>query len=50
MFVGARRATLTIDGVEVAGDPFDDDIWLPKLGRSLSSAHGAFAEVRVEPG
>ena len=50
MFVGARRATLTIDGIEVAGDPFDDDIWLPKLGRSLSSAHGAFAEVRVEPG
>lgn len=49
MFVGARRATLTIDGIAVPGDPFDDDVWMPKLGRSLSSAHGAFAEVRVEP-
>jgi hypothetical protein len=49
MFVGARRATLTVGGVAVSGTPFDDDVWVPKLGRSLSSAHGAFAEVRVEP-
>jgi hypothetical protein len=49
MFVGARTATLTLDGVAVPGDPFDDDVWVPKLGRSVSSAHGAFAEVRVEP-
>jgi hypothetical protein len=49
MFVGARQATLTVAGVRVSGAPFDDDVWVPKLGRSLSSAHGAFAEVRVEP-
>jgi hypothetical protein len=49
MFVGARRASLTIGDHRVPGDPFDDDVWVPKLGRSLSSAHGAFAEVRVEP-
>ena len=49
MFVGARSGSLTVGGVRVAGDPFDDDVWVPKLGRSLSSAHGAFAEVRVEP-
>ena len=49
MFVGAPKARLTVGGVQVAGEPFDDDVWLPKLGRSLSSAHGAFAEVRVEP-
>ncbi len=49
MFVGARRASLTMAGVAVPGTPFEDDVWRPKLGRSLSSAHGAFAEVRVEP-
>jgi hypothetical protein len=49
MFVGAGSGSLTVGGVRVAGDPFDDDVWVPKLGRSLSSAHGAFAEVRVEP-
>ncbi len=49
MFVGARRASLTMAGVAVPGAPFEDDVWRPKLGRSLSSAHAAFAEVRVEP-
>ena len=49
MFVGAGKATLAVNGVRVAGAPYDDDVWLPKLGRSLSSAHGAFAEVRLEP-
>jgi hypothetical protein len=49
MMVGARRATLVVDGVAVPGVPFEDDVWVPRLGRSLSSAHGAFAEVRVEP-
>ena len=49
MFVAARRATLAIGGAQVPGAPFEDDVWLPKLGRALSSAHGAFAEVRVEP-
>lgn len=49
MFVGAARASLTVGDVRVAGQPFEDDVWVPKLGRALSSAHGAFAEVRVEP-
>jgi hypothetical protein len=49
MFVGARRASLRVGDVRAPGDPFDDVVWVPKLGRSLSSAHGAFAEVRVEP-
>jgi len=49
MMVGANEATVRVDGVAAPGTPFDDDVWLPKLGRSLSSAHGAFAEVRVEP-
>lgn len=49
MFVGARRASLAVGDVRVPGEPFDDDVWVPRLARSLSSAHGAFAEVRVEP-
>ncbi len=49
LMVGARQARLTVDGRDIAGAPFEDDVWLPKLGRPLSSAHGAFAEVRVEP-
>jgi hypothetical protein len=49
MMVGAARARLSVDGQEIPGAPFEDDVWVPKLGRSLSSAHGAFAEVRVEP-
>ncbi len=48
-FVESPRATISIDGVAVPGSPFTDDIWLPKLGRALSSAHAAFAEVRVTP-
>ena len=49
LMVGAPRAHLVVDGREVPGEPFEDDVWTPKLGRPLSSAHGAFAEVRVEP-
>jgi len=49
MFVEADEATITLDGRLIAGEPFDDPAWRPKLGRSLSSAHGAFAEVRVTP-
>jgi hypothetical protein len=49
LMVGARRARLVVDGHETPGEPFEDDVWLPKLGRPLSSAHGAFAEVRVTP-
>jgi len=49
LMVAARRARLVVDGRETPGAPFEDDVWLPKLGRPLSSAHGAFAEVRVTP-
>ncbi len=49
LMVGARQASLVVDGRATPGAPFEDDVWLPKLGRPLSSAHGAFAEVRVEP-
>ena len=49
LMVGAGRARLVVDGVETAGAPFEDDAWTDKLGRTLSSAHGAFAEVRVQP-
>ena len=48
-FVEAARATIAVDGAAVPGLPFMDDIWVPKLGRALSSAHVAFAEVRVVP-
>jgi hypothetical protein len=49
MMVGARRASLTVNGVPARGEPFDDDVWVAKLGRSVSSAHAAFAEIRVQP-
>ncbi len=49
LMVAARQARLVVDGRETPGAPFEDDVWLPKLGRPLSSAHGAFAEVRVTP-
>ena len=49
LMVGARRARLIVDGVSMPGAPFEDDAWTPKLGRTLSSAHGAFAEVRIQP-
>jgi len=48
-FIEAPRATISIDGVAVGGAPFPDDVWVPKLGRALSSAHAALAEVRVAP-
>lgn len=47
MFVGAGRASLRIDGIAALGTAFLDDVWVPKLGSAFSSAHGAFAEVRV---
>jgi hypothetical protein len=49
VFVEARSASLSIDGRPVAGQPFQDDAWVPKLGRPLSSAHAALSEVRVTP-
>jgi hypothetical protein len=48
-FVGARSATVTVDGDRLPGQPYDDAAWSPKLGRSMSSAHAALAEVRVTP-
>jgi hypothetical protein len=49
LFLSARTASLTLDGVAAPGAPYDDDVWLPKLGRSVSSAHSAFAETRLTP-
>ena len=49
LMVGAHQARLIVDGVETAGAPFEDPEWQDKLGRTFSSAHGAFAEVRVQP-
>lgn len=49
VFLEAPRASLTIDGRAVAGAPFSDEAWVPKVGRALSSAHAALAEVRVTP-
>jgi len=49
MFVESWAPALTIGGWRAPGAPFDDPAWQDRLGRSLSSAHGAFAEVRVEP-
>ena len=49
LMVGARQASLVVDGQATPGAPFEDDVWRPKLGRPLSSAHGAFAEVRLTP-
>jgi hypothetical protein len=47
LFVEARRASLTVDGRAVVGEPFRDDVWIAKVGRPLSSAHAALSEVRV---
>ncbi|MBA3234703.1 MAG: hypothetical protein H0T59_01765 [Chloroflexi bacterium] len=49
MFVGAPRARVMVNGVAAPGEPFQDDQWRPMLRRAFSSAHAAFAEVRVEP-
>jgi hypothetical protein len=49
LFVGARSASVIVNGAAAPGAPFDDDVWVPKLGRSVSSAHGAFAETRITP-
>jgi hypothetical protein len=50
LMVEARRGRIVVNGLEAPGQPFADEAWLPKLGRSLSSAHTAFAEVRLTPG
>jgi hypothetical protein len=48
-FVDAQAATLSLDGWTAPGAVFDDERWIPKLGRTLTSAHVAYAETRVEP-
>ncbi len=49
LFVGAAAATITINEVTAAGTPYDDEAWLPRLGRMVSSAHAAFGETRITP-
>jgi hypothetical protein len=49
LFVGARSAALAINGIVAPGAPYDDDAWLPKLGRTVSSAHSALGETRITP-
>jgi hypothetical protein len=48
-FIEAPDATLTVNGDRVPGRAFPDDAWMRVVGRPLSSAHGAFSEVRVTP-
>jgi hypothetical protein len=48
-FVDARSATLTLGDWTAPGGVFEDERWVPKLGRSLTSAHVAYAETRVQP-
>jgi len=48
-FVGARAATIMVNGTLTPGAPFDDEVWLPKLGRTVSSAHSALGETRITP-
>jgi hypothetical protein len=48
-FLAASEATVVVDGRKLAASPYVDDAWTPKLGRPLSSAHVALAEVRVKP-
>lgn len=49
LFVSARVASIQVNGVRAPGAPFDDDAWMPKLGRSVSSAHSALGETRITP-
>lgn len=48
-FVAADHATITLDGRTLGGAPFEQADWVTRLGRPLSSAHVALAEVRVTP-
>jgi hypothetical protein len=49
LFVSARSASIEVNGVRAPGGAYDDDVWLPKLGRSVSSAHSALGETRITP-
>ena len=48
-FVGARSASILVNGRAAPGAPFDDDAWQPRLGRNVSSAHSALGETRISP-
>jgi hypothetical protein len=48
-FVSARAASIVVDGERLDGEAFEDAVWEPTLGRPISSAHAALAEVRVTP-
>lgn len=49
VFIAARRASIVVNGVPAPGAPYEDAVWLPRLPRSLSSAHSALGETRVRP-
>jgi hypothetical protein len=49
LFVGARRGSIKVNGVAAPGAAWDDDVWIPKLARSVSSAHSALGETRITP-
>ena len=49
LFVAALSASIEVNGVRARGAAFEDDVWLPMLGRSMSSAHAAFGETRITP-
>lgn len=48
-FIEAPDATISLNGERLPGRAFPDDHWVRVMGRPLSSAHGAFSEVRVSP-
>jgi hypothetical protein len=48
-FVDAKSASLEVGDWPAPGEVFDDERWVAKLARTLTSAHVAYAETRVEP-
>ena len=48
-FIEAPEATIAVNGERLPGRAFPDEHWTGIVGRPLSSAHGAFSEVRVTP-
>ena len=49
VFVAARRASVTVNGNDAGGAPWEVDAWKPRLPRSVSSAHSALGETRLRP-
>lgn len=49
VFVAFRRASIEVNGETIAGDPWDEDVWRPRLPRAVSSAHSALGETRLRP-